>query len=270
MGALASARTVLLQPALAPLGLCSEARGGADAVIWDLEDGVPTEQKGDARAHVRDALARADGRSTRCLVRLNAVDSEFHDDDLKMLDGFDLAAIVVPKATAAAIRVLEGRTQLRLVALIETARGIADVREIASMSKVSGLIFGAFDLSADIGLRPLPDQSELLAYRAEVVLASVLAGLGASLDSPSRHGSDTDVRSDAARSRSLGFTGKLCAGVWQVPHVAAAFRPSDAEIEAAQRILAGPGSLQDGVEAAARPALLRQALRTLDLPDDTR
>jgi citrate lyase subunit beta/citryl-CoA lyase len=71
-----------------------------------------------------------------------------------------------------------------------------------------------------------------------LVLISRLAGLGAPVDGVTTAIEDMSlVTKDAQRAASLGFGGKLCIHPKQIEPVENAFRPSDSEIEWANRVL---------------------------------
>ncbi|MCE7877437.1 MAG: CoA ester lyase, partial [Betaproteobacteria bacterium PRO3] len=82
------------------------------------------------------------------------------------------------------------------------------------------------------------EEDELLMFRTGLVLASRLAGLRSPVDGVSTAIDDADaLRADVVRSKKLGFGAKLCIHPKQVAVVNAAYRPSDAERDWAQRVL---------------------------------
>src|SRR5947209_9140096 len=141
------------------------AASGVDTVIMDLEDGVALSRKAEARQTIAEALRTVDfGRSER-LVRINAVDSDLEADDLNMTLSSRPDGIVIPKVerpehvrwVSGIIADMENRKRwdpgtIRLLALIETARGVVNLKEIAgSDDRLEVLIFGAEDLAGSIG-----------------------------------------------------------------------------------------------------------------------
>ena len=147
------------------------------------------------------------------------------------------------------------------MALIETARGFANRDEIATHPAVQRLAFGSIEFQLDLGIAG--GGEALLMFRSGLVLASRLAGLPAPLDGVTVEVADLQpVAADAARARQLGFGGKLCIHPSQVGPVNAAFSPSAAELEWAQRVVAaceaaaGAAVAVDG-KMVDKPVLLR-------------
>src|SRR5690606_34807527 len=135
-----------------------------------------------------------------------------------------------------------------VIALIESAIGIGNAREIARAEGVARLAFGSVDFCADLGC--MHARNVLLPARFELVMASRLAGIAAPIDGVTLEMQVAEAAaSDAAHARALGMGGRLCIHPSQVEPVLSAFRPTEAEIKWAQKILAsGDGAVSiDGV-----------------------
>ncbi|WP_339947313.1 CoA ester lyase [uncultured Albimonas sp.] len=225
-------RSYLFVPGLRPDRFAKAAAAGADAIILDLEDAVGPDQKDEARAHVSSWLA--DGGAG--LVRINGEGTPWFEDDLAMLSYASEARVMVPKAEPSALAAVAARLPGRpLLALVETAAGLASLREAARMPGVARLAFGNLDFSADMGMDP-PDPA-LDPARFEIVLASRLAGLPPPVDGVRVELEDSDgLSADVLRVRALGFGGKLCIHPAQVGPVNTGFSPSEAELAWAARI----------------------------------
>lgn len=275
--ALARARSLLFVPGHAPQRFERALASGADAVILDLEDAVAPQDKPRAREHVAAWLRGLDSSAReRVLVRLNAGDApDEHAADLAWLRelGTGLpAGLVVPKAasviTLGVIAQAAG-APVALLPLVESADGWAAADALARAPQVLRLVFGHLDFQLDLGLECGPAQDELLPVRLALVAASRRAGLAAPVDgvSPDING-DTLTQADVARSRRLGFGGKLCIHPSQVPLVHAGLAPSEAELDWARRVLqanaqaAGAVFQLDGRMVDA--PVLRKAERLLD------
>jgi citrate lyase subunit beta / citryl-CoA lyase len=239
-------RSLLFAPGSDERKLVGSLGAGADAVIWDLEDGVLPNEKAASRRRVAELLADDAPPAVLRLARINAHGTEEQAADLEALAGLSLDGIVLPKATSAAVAALDlGATPL--LALVESAVGLRDAVGMAESGRVAALLFGGLDLAAELRLEPLPDAQELLSYRAHVVLATALGRLAGPFDSPFVHVRDTDgLRDDCRRARALGFRGKTCIHPAQIPVVHEAFAPTTAELAWAQDVVdtfdaAGPG-----------------------------
>jgi citrate lyase subunit beta / citryl-CoA lyase len=206
----------------------------ADAVVADLEDGVPTAEKEHARDVVRAVLAEGE-RGPRRFVRVNGHETEIHEADLEALAGLDLDGIVLSKAKRG-VRVPPG---LPVIATVETAVGVATSRDVACTPGVVALLLGTIDLALDLSLVPRADGAELAYFRSTVVLESTLAGLARPIDGVHVDVRDLDgLRGQALLARTFGMGGKACVHPAQVAVVNECFAPSAEEIEHAQRVVA--------------------------------
>ena len=229
---LATSVTWLFVPGDRPERFDKAVASGADEVILDLEDAVPSANKSNARASVASWLS--DDRAA--WVRINGVDSEWFCADTAMLLGrgrSGLKGIIVPKANSEVIEhlhtVAERNRLPPLVALIETAAGVRDADAMAAHPAVVGLAFGAIDFALDV---EAADESETVAYaRVKLVVAARAAGLPGPID-----GVCVEVESpqlagaEARHARALGMGGKLCIHPSQLSAVAAAYRPDAADL----------------------------------------
>lgn len=248
----ASAVTALFVPGDRPERFRKATGSAADVVIIDLEDAVAPDRKADALAAILEHLAPG-ADTVRALVRVNAEGTATLPAELAALRGLaaqpghGLLGLVVPKAenpkllreVASAFATVAGQP-LALVALIESAAGVQNAPELARVSGVTRLAFGAIDYALDINAG-LGDR--VLDYaRSTIVVASRAAGLDAPLDSPSVQISDAGAMAEAAAlARQFGFGGKLCIHPAQLEPVEAAFRPTPAEVDWARSVIGGTG-----------------------------
>lgn len=228
-------RSLLFVPGHKPERFDKAVASGAHAIVLDLEDAVAPADKPQARDHVAAWLAS--GRPA--YVRVNAADTPWHADDLRMLQAAPATAgIMLPKAVnstmAAVLQALPGR---RAIALLETVAGYQELAWLAQLPGLARIAFGSVDFSAETGIC---DEGEALtAVRTQIVLSACGAGLQAPIDGVGLDFADPAVmHADALRSRALGFGGKLCIHPRQVDAVNAAFLPSAAERDWAARVLA--------------------------------
>ena len=223
----------LFVPADRPERFEKAAAAGADAVILDLEDAVAADAKDAARAALRSGFA-----SVPVLVRVNGLGTPWHVADMAALAGHAFSAVMVPKAEAGeAFEALCKASSAPVVALVESARGLADARRIAGTANVARIAFGSIDFCADLGCAHIRDA--LQAARCELVLASRLAGLVAPIDGVTTAIDDADaISGDARHARDLGFGGKLAIHPRQIAPIRAGFAPDDAEVAWARKVLA--------------------------------
>ncbi|KRB95746.1 MAG: HpcH/HpaI aldolase/citrate lyase family protein [Hydrogenophaga sp.] len=229
-------RAYLFVPADRPERFAKARASGADAVIVDLEDAVAPE----AKASARDALATALDASAPLVVRINAAGTPWFEDDLELCRHPGVAAVMLPKAEGIdAVCTVVEITYKDVLPIIESARGLREIHSIASVPGVIRLAFGSVDLALDLGIDCAPDgaESELLAFRSQVVLASRLAGLAAPVDGVSTAIEDLQrLQADTERSRRLGFGAKLCIHPKQLAIVQAVFTPTPERLDWARRV----------------------------------
>jgi citrate lyase subunit beta / citryl-CoA lyase len=237
------ARTFLFVPASRPDRFEKAASSGADAIIIDLEDAVNSEGKADARIAAADYVT-----SKPALIRINGASSQWFDDDVTQLVGAArLAGVVLPKTESprdvATVRSSFG-TDVPIFAMIESARGLVNLLEIAQETGLARLMFGNLDFALDVGITVRsPDEHELLYARSSLAVASRFAGLPGPVDGVQpKIDDDAATAASALRGVDLGFTGKLCLHPRQLPIVDAAFAPSDDDIDWAREVLRVAGN----------------------------
>ena len=239
---------------------------GVDCICMDLEDGVAVSQKAAARATILAALDELDFGQSEKLVRLNPYGSGLEADDLaSTLDGRP-DGYVLPKVQGAddllwldrALTAAEAargwpKNALGILAIVESARGILNLKEIAAASdRLRALIFGAEDLAADLGAVRTPEALEVLYARSTVVVHAAAYGLQAiDLVSVGWHDAEAVTR-EASFGATLGYSGKQAIHPSQVAPIQAAFTPSAEAVAQARRIVdAHEAHLASGVGAFA-------------------
>jgi citrate lyase beta subunit len=222
-----------------------------DSIIMDLEDGVALNQKAAARTTAAAALRELNFGDTERLVRLNPVGSSLYRDDLEATVSARPDGYVLPKvesaaevqAVSAALAEVESTqgweaSSIVLIAIVETARGIVNLREIAeSDSRLVALAFGAEDLAGDMGAVRTPEGWEGFYARSAVVLHAKANHLQA-IDTPFvRLDDEEGLLKETRAALHMGYTGKLAVHPKQIEPIHAVFTPTKKEVEAAQRLI---------------------------------
>ncbi len=241
-------RSALFVPATRPERIPKALASGADAVIVDLEDAVAESLKAEARDNLENFLAATP--DARVLVRINAPTHPEQAADLALCARHPcVVGVLLPKVESAVQVALAASCGKSVWPIVESARGLANLAEIADAQGVERLSFGALDLGLDLGLANGSAGAERMLDQARyaLLLQSRLAGLAAPLDSvfPDIKNLDGLTRA-AADARDMGFGGLLCIHPSQVAVVHETLMPSAAELDWAQRILAA-GASGDGV-----------------------
>ncbi|ARR55245.1 CoA ester lyase [Rhizorhabdus wittichii DC-6] len=245
MSTVAFPRSWLFVPGNRPDRFDKAAGSGAQAVILDLEDAVSPDQKDTARAAVCAYLGTPKAAACpRIAVRINPLSSLSGLKDLLALAGASWAPdyIVAPKAEAGAEVALldrlldECRSPSRIVALVETARGIVGLNDIAGASnRLAALMFGAADYAADLGMRVSLLRSDFA--RAALVNTAAARGLAA-LDSPFFDvGDELGLSRECTASAALGFHAKAAIHPSQLAAITHAFDVSDEDRDLARQYL---------------------------------
>jgi len=235
-------RSYLFVPGSRPERIGKAIAAGADAVIVDLEDAVAPDDKAAARHNLHAPWAalgaQADAAGVTLLVRVNGADTAYFGDDLAFCRDRAIAAIVLPKADCAALEALRAvLPDVACHALLETAAGFRDLREVARAPGVVRLMFGSIDLMFDLDVAD--DDAPLHHFRSELVLHSRAAGLPAPVDGVCTAIGDAQaLAADTARARRFGFGAKLLIHPNQVAGVHAALAPSVEDVAWARRVVA--------------------------------
>lgn len=228
------ARSYLFVPGDRPDRFDKACAAGADRVIVDLEDAVPPARKGAARADIRNWLSP----EREIVLRINAESTEWFRDDLNLARTPGVAGIILPKAERIdrELQAICADEKKFLLPLIETARGFANARALASEPDVQRLLFGTLDFQMDLGIDG--EGEELAYYRAEMVLISRLAEIQPPVDGPCTVLDDeARLSADTRRAKRIGFGGKLCIHPRQIGPVNAAFAPTADELAWARRVI---------------------------------
>jgi citrate lyase subunit beta/citryl-CoA lyase len=268
-------RSKLFVPASRPEIFAKAVAGPADALSFDLEDAVQESRKDEARRALVGFLAQAGPRpgGKVVIVRVNGLSTPHFEADLAAVTGPAVDMINLPKPespdevrTAAVALARQERARglerpIGILVNIESPRGLRRAAEIASAdARVTGLQLGLGDLFEPFGI-DRADAAAVHAMQVAVRLAAAEAGVWA-CDTVYGTVSDPDgYTREATAARRLGFIGKSCIHPSQVPLANAVFRPTDAEIAAALRVV----EAARGAEASGVGAFLVDG-RMIDLP----
>lgn len=255
-------RSKLFVPGSRPELFAKALTADADALSFDLEDSVVEGRKAQARQSLRVLLQSAEARASDkvLIVRVNAIDSVHFAADVEAVVQPGLALLNLPKverpedvvAVAEAVDRAERSNGFRpgtdravgLLLNIETPRALRLAVQLAGAHpRVAGLQLGLGDLFEPLTIarrEPLAVAQAMFALRLAAGEAGVFAYDAAFADIADADG----YRAEAALARRLGFLGKSCIHPSQVALANEAFRPSEAEIAHALKVLAAAGVAQ--------------------------
>jgi citrate lyase subunit beta / citryl-CoA lyase len=215
----------------------AKAAARSDVVILDLEDAVAEAAKPAARG----AVIEADLDPERTVVRVSPTASAAFVADIASLSQTDFRTIMVAKAESAKqLRAIDPRFEI--IALCETAAGVAAAEKIAAVDRVIALMWGAEDLVAGLGGTSSRHadgryRDVARAARSRVLLAAGAHGRAA-IDAVHLDIGDVDgLAAEAADAAASGFAATACIHPSQVEVIRRAYRPSESERAWAEQVL---------------------------------
>jgi (S)-citramalyl-CoA lyase len=240
MNELPSVKSALFVPGSRPERFSKAFATGADRIIVDFEDAVEAGLKRQARHNLQAWLEL--NPTAKPMVRINAFDHPEFSADVDFCDAHaGVVAVILPKA--------ESREQVEQVTargkrvwpLIESAKGIEALAEIAQARNVERLTFGALDMGVDLGLRSSAAAAMRILdqVRYKLLLHTSLASLARPVETVYPTIDDPEgLEVFASSALHMGFGGMLCIHPNQVGIANRIFSPTDHEIEWAQKVLA--------------------------------
>ncbi len=223
---------------------------GADALILDLEDAVSFDNKENARSEIKKFLSLPRDHAIKLLVRINPLDTDLTDADLKAVLPAKPDAIMLPKADGAASvqkitsLMQEMGTNAPILPLtIETPDALFTLSEYQNVSQdLYGLTWGAEDLSASLGTKGSRNKEGVLREplklaRALSIFAARSAGVSAIETVFADFKNEEGLKLAASEAAQDGFSGMMAIHPSQIPVINAAFTPTSEEITRAEEIV---------------------------------
>lgn len=241
---------------------------GSDALILDLEDSVPPEEKGEARLLVRKMLEELGAAGNTLFVRINQLDTGLTGDDLEAITCPQLYGVLVPKVQSPEdvvevdilLKYFERRAGMEIGHVVidpslETAEGLRLAYEIAMAStRVAHMGASAGkdgDTARSIGYQWTPEGMESLFLRSKVLIDSRAAGIPYPLTGGWFDIRDLDgLRAYAQHAKQLGYTGMHLIHPYHVPVVNEVFTPTKGEIARWQGLIDAMEEQRSGGGAA--------------------
>ena len=258
-------RSALFVPGSRPDRFAKALAAGADAVIVDFEDAVEEPLKRQARDNLAAFLN--DNTQASVWVRVNAPTHAEHEDDLAFCERYaGVAGVLLPKVESAAHVAAVWQTGKPVLPIIESAKGLLALKQIAHAEGVERLSFGGLDLALDLNLNSGTHaaQTFLDQARMSVQLHSRGADLLPPLDGVHPAIGDPQGLHRAIRhAYDMGYGGALCIHPAQVPVIHAALAPSIDDLNWARKVInasaaaKGAGAFQLEGQMVDAPVLLR-------------
>jgi citrate lyase subunit beta / citryl-CoA lyase len=233
----------LFVPGNRPERFAKALASGAHRVIFDLEDAVPPSEKQAARNAISSWLK--DTADADPIIRINDSSTIWYAEDLEFLRQCRRCDVMLPKCESAA-QISAVCSQLQqgasVYALIENAKAMVALNEIAATPGVNALAFGSLDYLTDLNIPSLRDVDGKSRFAldfaaSQIVIASKAAGLQAPIAGVTPELDSQQVAIDTVHARSLGFGAKMCIHPTQVQSVNMALSPTQAELAWATKVM---------------------------------
>ncbi len=223
----------------------------ADAIILDLEDGVPPALKEEGRRTIAANLERDIAKQRLIFVRLNSLETGLTKLDIDAvahpnLDGFVVTKTYSPGEIVLLDKILSAKEKqlslpqdhFSLIVITETPQSIIQAFDIAvAANRVKGLLYGAEDLLSDMEGYHAVDCRSLQPSRSHVLMAARAAGI-MPIDTPYiQVGNDDGLREFIKPARELGYEGMLLISPSQIPIVKEMYTPNKEKVDEAYEMI---------------------------------
>ena len=218
-----------------------KARGlPVDAILFDLEDAVAPDEKVNARHTLKEALYQGGYGNKYRVVRINGLDTEWGKDDAAETLEMECDAVLLPKVNSTAdvdaLAAIIG--DKKIWAMMETPLGIINAASIAAHPSIEGFVLGTNDLAKDLNTRKAERREPLLYALQAALLAAKAYGVITIDGVYNAFKDDEGLKVECEQGRDMGYDGKSLIHPAQVEITNAAFAPTEAEIELAERQIA--------------------------------
>lgn len=241
-------RSLLFIPGNNPAMLQNANLFNADGVIFDLEDAVSIDDKDSARILVESFLSNIKEENLEIIIRINGLDTIYYEDDLDSVISDNIDTLMVPKASYKdlikldkVLSSLEEKRKLtkkiKIIPIIELATSLLECKEIASVSRLDGILLGAEDLTSDMEVNRTPEGEEIAYARSVISLVCKAYKIDA-IDTPFTNVTDEEgLLKDCKKAQTFGMNAKACIHPNQIGIVNELFSPTEKQIQYALEVV---------------------------------
>lgn len=224
---------------------------GVDSLMLDLEDAVAVTAKDTARFSLYHALQTIDYRGAERVVRINGLDTDLWEEDIRVCvaggadviriaktENADMVHAVEEKVAAAEEEFDREPGSTLLMSALESAKGVMHAYEVCTASdRMIGIALSGGDYTKDLQTKITGTGVELMGARQQMIIAARAAGVGC-WDTVWTNLDDMDgFRKDVETIKMMGFDGKSIINPRQVPIVHEIFTPTQKEIIFAEKVI---------------------------------
>ncbi len=223
----------------------------ADSLMFDLEDAVAASAKDTARFSLYHALTTLDYRGAEKVVRINGLDTDLWEEDIRCVVACGADTIRIPKTESAdMVKAVEEKVEAAekefgrpvgstlLMAALESARGVMNCYEICKSSdRMIGVALSGGDYTKDLHTTITGTGVELMGARQHMVIAARAAGVQC-FDTVWTNLDDMEgFKKDVRTIKMMGFDGKSIINPRQIDIVHEIFTPTRKEIIFAEKVI---------------------------------
>ncbi len=222
-----------------------------DSIMLDLEDAVAEKEKDSARFSLFHALKEINYRGIECIVRINGLDSDLWEEDIRCAVAGGADGIRIPKTeTAEDVKKVEKAVEeaekefgvepgkVLIMAALESAKGVLNALDICKASdRLFGIALSGGDYTKDLQTHITGTGVELMGARQHMIIAARAAGVQC-FDTVYTDLDDMEgFIKDAETIHLMGFDGKSIINPRQIAPVHKIYTPSQKEIIFAQKVV---------------------------------
>jgi citrate lyase subunit beta/citryl-CoA lyase len=252
-------RSLLFAPGDSERKITKALATQADALILDLEDAVVPDNRPAARELIAQVLdQQGQQQAGRLWVRINPVATDDCLSDLAAIVRPGLAGVMVPKPDSASdidtvgayLSALERKAGMAqgsvkiLSVMTETAKAFLQAGSYGDQhrQRLTGVLWGAEDLSAALGATANTNSDGELSFTYQMARSFCLAAAAASESQPidtvyTDFKNPEGLMDNCKAARREGFLGKIAIHPNQVDTINSCFTPSSEEIAEAQAVV---------------------------------
>ena len=222
-----------------------------DSIMLDLEDAVAEKEKDAARFSLYHALQEIDYRETERVVRINGLDTDLWQEDIRCAVAGGCDSIRIPKTERAsdvikverAIAAAEeefGRPEgaVLIMAALESARGVINSMEICDSSeRLLGIALSGGDYSKDLQTNISGTGVEFVGARQHMIIAARAAKIQCFDTVWTDLDNMEGFRKEVETIHSMGFDGKSIVNPRQIPIVHEIYTPKEKDIIFAEKVV---------------------------------
>ena len=222
-----------------------------DSIMLDLEDAVAQNQKDAARFSLYHALQEIDYRGVERIVRINALDTPYWQEDVRVCVAGGCDGIRIPKTeTAEDVKLVEAAIAAAekefgkeegttlIMAALESAKGVMHALEICEASdRLFGIALSGGDYTKDLQTHITGTGLELMGARQQMIIAARAAGVQCFDTVYTDLDNMEGFRQDVENIHIMGFDGKSIINPRQIDIVHDIFTPSQKDIIFAEKVV---------------------------------